>query len=253
MTDAISNDARFAAVLRTRRQKEFRTARRHSVLVRLLRWGLPAAGTLAFVGFIVSYMLSSFTLDGIDIGGAKVSGVVQRTDDGIIMVAPRVTGTSAKGEPFEVKASKAWQDPKNSKIIHFETVDAELGVANSAGRTHLTAHEGVYDSEHETLRIAGEVRIKSSEGYGAAMHEAFVDFASGALETAKPIVLESSEMRVEATGATGNAGDQRIEFAGPVRMTIQPKKAKDESEESDEAEAEQGDEATPAESGVSEN
>jgi len=143
------------------------------------------------------------------------------TQDGIVMDRPHITGTSAKGQRFEVRAAKAWGNPDNAKLINFEAIEAEVGL-KEGGEAVVTAREGLYDSERETLTIAGDVRVRSTSGYGVEASRAFVDFRSGSLRTEEPLLLQTGEARIEASGAVVDGAERAAEFMGRVRMTITP-------------------------------
>jgi lipopolysaccharide export system protein LptC len=209
-----------AGPLRRDRYREFRAARRHSSLVRMLRWSLPGAGVLTAALFVLSYIVSSRLPDlegfGLALDAARL------TREGIVMDHPRITGTTAKGQRFEVRSARAWQSPASPKIINFAEIEAEMGL-EQGGEALLTAGQGVYDSDRETLTISGQVRVGSSDGYGVHAANAFVDFRKGSVQTAEPIVVESAAIRIEASGAVGDGGERRIEFKGPVRVTVKPR------------------------------
>lgn len=219
MSEAIAPGMGFAAP-EASRTRAFRTARRHSALVRTLRWTLPGVGLLGGAIFVLSYVasprLASLEKLGFAVDAARL------TREGVVMDHPRVTGTTAKGQPFEVRAARAWQNQGSTKVARFATIEGEIGL-EGGGEAVVSAREGVYDSERETLKLSGDVRIRSSEGYGVDATEAFVDFGKGSFETTLPVVVETTDMRVEASGASGHNSERRIEFAGPVRMIVKPR------------------------------
>jgi lipopolysaccharide export system protein LptC len=209
-----------AGSLRRDRHREFRAARRHSSRVRMLRWSLPGAGVLAVASFALSYLVSA-RLPNLDGFGLAIDAA-RITREGIVMDHPRITGTTAKGQRFEVRSARAWQSPASPKIINFAEIEAEMGL-EQGGEALLTADQGVYDSDRETLAISGQVRIGSSGGYGVNAANAFVDFGKGSVQTAEPVVVESAAIRIEASGAVGDGGERRIEFKGHVRVMVKPR------------------------------
>ena len=110
-----------AAIRAQMRQSAFQAARRHSVLVRLLRRLIPIGAIGAVVGLIVVPFLNplrhagNFSLGGISLSGGKV-----------VMETPKLAGYRKDNSPYEVTADSALQDVRNPTQIELVQMVARV-------------------------------------------------------------------------------------------------------------------------------
>jgi lipopolysaccharide export system protein LptC len=89
-----------------------RRARRHSVLVRLFRFAIPLAATVAIGAVAVIAIFDPFgKMGGISLGPVSLSGTK------ITMEKPKLTGYKKDNRGYEMTATAALQDIKKPTIV----------------------------------------------------------------------------------------------------------------------------------------
>ncbi len=197
----------------------FRTAARHSRLVRFLRYAIPASiVAIASIIFTATY-LNPFRLIiafPIDPGKVSLSGTK------ITMELPRVTGFTADSRPYAMTARFAVQDVTKPDILELKDVDALVELKDGQHAT-IKSIDGIYDTKGETLKLKNHVVLNSTSGYEGYLFEATVNIAAGTVVSERPVevklpndgLLNANRMEVKQNGDV-------IVFAGDVEVTVNP-------------------------------
>ena len=212
------------------RAKAFRDAGRHTLRVRILRWGI-VLGALALALGAAAFAL-------IDrLGGRQVDLTLARaTLNGsrVTMDAPKLNGFRRDGRPYEVRARSGVQDVRSPKIIELNEVEANLQTADRTS-VRVLAPEGVFDSGADRMRLqsgsgtggsgtggAGAVRVTSTSGYNIVMRSAEMDFKTGAMRSNDPVSVTMINGTVEADSLDVTGNGASVSFIGNVRSVIMP-------------------------------
>jgi lipopolysaccharide export system protein LptC len=212
------------------RAKAFRDAGRHTLRVRILRWGI-VLGALALALGAAAFAL-------IDrLGGRQVDLTLARaTLNGsrVTMDAPKLNGFRRDGRPYEVRARSGVQDVRSPKIIELNEVEANLQTADRTS-VRVLAPEGVFDSGADRMRLqsgsgtggsgtggAGAVRVTSTSGYNIVMRSAEMDFKTGAMRSNDPVSVTMTNGTVEADSLDVTGNGASVSFIGNVRSVIMP-------------------------------
>ena len=192
-------------------------ARRHSRLVRRLRWMLPALSLVLVVSFWGSAFIGTLLRGtGLGFGGIDLAALV---DGELVMAEPDISGT-INGRRFEVTAARAVQDVTRQDQVRFESPTAVLD--GPQGRIDLTAGNALYGIEAETLALDGGVDVRTVRGQTARLENAQVDLAAGSLVSTSPVTLDSPQGRIEALGIQIDDSGARVLFTGRVRARFTP-------------------------------
>jgi lipopolysaccharide export system protein LptC len=202
------------------RAKAFRDAGRHTLRVRILRWGI-VLGALALALGAAAFAL-------IDrLGGRQVDLTLARaTLNGsrVTMDAPKLNGFRRDGRPYEVRARSGVQDVRSPKIIELNEVEANLQTADRTS-VRVLAPEGVFDSGADRMRLqggSGAVRVTSTSGYNIVMRSAEMDFKTGAMRSNDPVSVTMTNGTVEADSLDVTGNGASVSFIGNVRSVIMP-------------------------------
>jgi lipopolysaccharide export system protein LptC len=202
------------------RAKAFRDAARHTLRVRILRWGI-VLGALALALGAAAFAL-------IDrLGGRQVDLTLARaTLNGsrVTMDAPKLNGFRRDGRPYEVRARSGVQDVRSPKIIELNEVEANLQTADRTS-VRVLAPEGVFDSGADRMRLqggSGAVRVTSTSGYNIVMRSADMDFKTGAMRSNDPVSVTMTNGTVEADSLDVTGNGASVSFIGNVRSVIMP-------------------------------
>jgi lipopolysaccharide export system protein LptC len=212
------------------RAKAFRDAGRHTLHVRILRWGIVLAAlalALGGAGFVLIDRLGFRQVD-LTLARATLNG------SRVTMDAPKLNGFRRDGRPYEVRARSGVQDVRTPKIIELNEVEANLQTADRTS-VRVLAPEGVFDSGADRMRLqggsvtggagagaAGTVRVTSTSGYNIVMLSAEMDFKTGALRSNDPVTVTMTNGTIEADSLNVTGNGATVSFIGNVRSVIMP-------------------------------
>lgn len=203
---------------RTDGNRAFRSAARHSRLVRFLRFSIPAAIIAVAAIILVAMFFNPFrliTAFPIDPGKLSLSGTK------VVMELPRVTGYTTDQRPYELTARAAAQDLTKLEVLELNEITAKVELRDGQHVT-LTSINGVYDTKAEVLRLNDHILINSTSGYEGRLAEATVHVSSGTIVSESPVevklpngVLTANRLEVRDNGGL-------IKFSGGVEMNLNP-------------------------------
>ncbi|PSJ55657.1 LPS export ABC transporter periplasmic protein LptC [Pseudaminobacter soli (ex Li et al. 2025)] len=229
-TETTSDDTAFAsasAAIATsvRERSAFERAQRHSTRVRLLKGALPALAVLMAVGFVVySYVVTPAAVALTADGSAYADGK-------LVMANPKLEGFTKDSRPYQMKASRAVQDPKNEAIVQLEGIAAKLPISND-NWAMIDTSQGVYNREANTLNIPAEILITTADGMVAKLKSAFLDIAKGGMKTDDPIDIQAKGTKITSDSMSILENGKVLVFEKRVRMNIDPTQVKAEQNSS---------------------
>lgn len=222
LQDMTSQGEYFAAgpaEARTRPEKSYEAARRHSRRVGVLKIGLPV-GALLLMGIFAGWAwLSSPGGFSVDLTGSAVK------DGKLVMANPTLNGFTKDNLPYAMTAERAIQDLTNTSIIALEKIDARLPI-EAEKWADITADDGVFDNEANTLDVTSAMTITTNEGMRADLKSAFVDMTSGRIISSEPVRISLKGSLLNANTMTVEDRGKIIVFEDKVRMTILPDQLK---------------------------
>ncbi|VAW02517.1 hypothetical protein MNBD_ALPHA05-2549 [hydrothermal vent metagenome] len=222
--------------LPTRARTTGQSAAARSRLIKRLRVALPTLAVILIGAFIFNTQSNqvddAFLQDFEDIAAAT---------DELRMANPRFAGVDGGGNPFEITALSAKQDPARQDVVELDRPRAIQGAADE--KTTVTAQHGVYQSDANILELTDGVRVEHELAAGT-----FVLRAPGATVQIKDQTV-ASNAGVGGEGPDGETlkadrmmvfnAEKRIVFEGNVSMRIYPNSARDLQKPEDSVAAEQ--------------
>lgn len=190
-----------------------RAARRHSLVVRILRWLFPLLGILICAGMIGLIVLFNV------LSGFGASNVML-TSEGLVMDRPELSGHDGD-RSYRVTANRAIQRLTDPRIIDLETIRADI-VLSKDQSAEIVALKGTYDNGAETLYLYEGIQLEWSEGYTVDLSDAEIDLKSGALTTSEPISIRSDQGRVNAGKFSYDQDSGIVHFTDGIKMTLNP-------------------------------
>jgi lipopolysaccharide export system protein LptC len=200
-----------------RRAQEFRRARQHSVLVRILKVLLPATAA----GILGLYMLPSFLKKSIDHGRGTAS--VRRVTvaaGSLKLIEPHVKGVNEKGEAYDFTADSATQAVKGADTMYLETVRGKMTGLDGKIST-LSAPDGVHNSKAEEMTFNNGAVLTRDGGMSATFQTATAFMKQQTLISKTPVTVRLLESTIQAESVTLHWGEQRAIFEGNVRTHIE--------------------------------
>ena len=190
-----------------------RAARRHSILVRILRWLFPGVGVLILVGMIGLVVL--FNLLG-TFGAANL----MLTSEGLVMDQPELSGHDGE-RSYKVTARRAIQRLTDPRIIDLETIKADINLSKDQS-ADIVALKGIYNNADETLRLYEGIQIIWSEGYTVELDDIDVDLKDGAMSTSNPVTIVSEKGQITGGKLFYDQDNGLVRFTDGVKMTLNP-------------------------------
>ena len=203
-------------VLSGDRSAEFRRARWHSIVIKVLRWGMPLS-SLGLAGLYVSTMLQTAGW------GQKQPppSIVATVDKDVAMDNPRYEGFNKDGGTYVVTAKTAIPDLKNPSLVKLNAITGESYDARKS-RTDLTAASGLFDSKANQLDLAGGITVVTQTGMRAQLQTATMMTKEGTLVSKTPVMVEMAAGVITSNEMTLNQRSRDVTFIEAVVAHLVP-------------------------------
>src|SRR5215470_17178680 len=206
--------ARRAASDVKERTRAFRLARRHSLLVKLLRLLLP----IGAVSLGLFYALTLSVSWQLGPGRLKVERVQVNPDD-LTMKNPTYFGLTKDGGRYEVRAKKAILEFAKDAPIKLVDVDGDLLQANDV-TTKLKAKHGLLDNAKAELELYDGIEIDASNGMKARLSRATVYNKESRIVSKHPVDLWLPTGSVKGASMTLRTDTREATFVGNVKAHL---------------------------------
>jgi LPS export ABC transporter protein LptC/lipopolysaccharide transport protein LptA len=198
------------------RARAFRTAGRHTRLVKVLRVAMPV-----FAVFIVAlYALTLRTSWQLGAGQLDV-GQVELTADDLTMKNPKYFGVSKDGGHYEVRAKRAILELSSQAPIKLIGIDGDLVQPNKVV-TKLKSKHGLLDNAKGELELYDGIEIDASNGLQARMSRATVYSKEHRVVSKHPVDLVMPTGTVRGATMTMNTTTRESTFVGDVAVHLVP-------------------------------
>ena len=200
----------------TDRSTAFRKARRHSAMVRSLRFLLPIGAVLV----LASYGL--FMQRSISIGWGDKSVSVEKISisrEALVAHNPRYSGFDKNGSAYVIRADTAEQDLKQKNIVRLSAIEGQL-VDSSKSRTDLRATRGVLDTGTMVLEMHDRIDVVSQNGMNAELTRATVLAKEGRIVSPEPVLVRMPSGTVRGQSMTIEQKRRQVLFSGGVTANL---------------------------------
>lgn len=137
------------------------------------------------------------------------------------LVAPKLTGTDGRGQPFTVTSKSATQAQGKARKMVFDTVVADVTMQDKSW-VQVDAHKGLLDGEAKTLDLTDTINIFSDKGYECHTNSARYDFGLGLLKGEEPINCQGPLGLITGQKFEGLRDPGIMRFTGGVTTTYFP-------------------------------
>lgn len=196
--------------------RAFRSARRHSRVVSILRVAVPLAVLLgSAIIFLIVYFnpLRMLTKLPIDVKDLMVAGTK------ITMQKPHLSGFTRDARAYELSADAAKQDLANPDVVELRNLHAKVQMQDKS-TVDLSAASGLYDSKGETLKLEQSIVVASTAGYSSWLSEATINIRNSHVVSKRPVKVEMLQGTLLANGLEIVDNGDLIRFDGGVNMTV---------------------------------
>lgn len=201
------------------RARAFSSARRHSILVRILKLALPVGAVLSLAGYGGYLALdSALTKQGVTVGPTQISTTH------LTMQTPRYSGVSKDGARYEIQAREAVTDLKMSGPVRLNGITATITQTGGVITT-MTATWGTYDTKSETLELYEKIDVEGSTGLRVRMTRATIFHKEGRIVTDEKVAAENETGTIVANAMVFLQRTRKADFRGDVRVRLKPNPA----------------------------
>lgn len=137
------------------------------------------------------------------------------------LVAPRLSGTDGRGQPFSVTAKGASLQPGKTRRMTIDEVKADITMQDKSW-VQVGAVEGVLDVEGKTLDLNKTINIYSDRGYECHTETARYDFGKGLLKGEHPISCQGPLGLITGQRFEGLRDPGVLKFMGGVTTNYFP-------------------------------
>lgn len=199
--------------------EQYRRARRHSWMVRAMKFLFPLIAVLVMAGFFWASIFNAMLPDNFHIDKSVIE------DGKLVMSDPVLTGENANGQVYRLTAKRAIQPLKDANNVTLVDIHATFPVS-SGQFAKLTAKHAVLDRSKNIVTFDQPFRVLTDDGMDAKFQGGRFDIGKGTLVTAKPIDINSPRGSIVARSMRMSDKGSVIEFQHNVRMTLQPSAVK---------------------------
>jgi LPS export ABC transporter protein LptC len=193
----------------------FRSARRHSLLVRALRIALP----MVTLGAAASYLLALNAAWKIGPGRLNV-GQVELTADDLTMKNPSYFGVTKDGGRYQVRAKRAVVEfSRQQAPIKLVDVDGDLLRANNV-TTKLKAKHGLLDNANSQLELYDGIEVDTSNGMAARLSRATIKIKEHRVISREPVTASTATGSVRSAAMNLRTDTQQATFEGSVAVRL---------------------------------
>ena len=197
------------------RARAFRSARRHSLLVRALRVALPVCTLGAAAGYLL--MLNTAWKFG---PGRLNVGQVELTADDLTMKNPSYFGVTKDGGRYQVRAKRAVVEfSRQQEPIKLIDVDGDLIRTNNV-TTKLKAKHGLLDNANSKLELYDGIEIDGSDGMTARLSRATITMKEHRIVSKEPVTANTGTGSVRAASMNLKTDTQQARFQGNVIVRL---------------------------------
>lgn len=193
----------------------FGAARRHTRMVRALRFAIPVGAVVAMIGMIAVPVAMRWSgVESVSVASVGIS------DGKVRMQTPKLSGYRKDNRPYEVTAVSALQEIRNPTQVELQTLTARLQTQQE-GWVTVNSRTGYFNTQSEKLQLHEDVRILTEQGYDIRMNTADVDFKAGTVQSKDPVKVILGTTTVDADTLDVKDNGAMISFAGRVKVLIQ--------------------------------
>ena len=188
----------------------------YSRFVRIMKVMLPVVA-LSLVAMVIIYSANGRDGETIRVTATELKEITADR----ALVAPKLSGTDGRGQPFTVTAKGASVEPGKASRMTIDDVKADITMQDKSW-LQVGAVEGVLDVEGKVLDLKKTINIYSDRGYECHTESARYDFGSGLLKGDTPIRCQGPLGIITAERFEGMKDPGILKFTGGVSTNYFP-------------------------------
>jgi len=191
----------------------WRSTRRHSRIVRVLRLALPALAFIVVASMFVSVRTMPKGIGDIDLGEVGLNGTT------LTMQNPSLSGFNENGTSYQVTADKALQDVTNPRVVTLEQISGTMTNPDGSN-VEVTARDGVFDADAQKLDLTNRIVVRTDGGESAFLESAHIDMQAGTISSTDPVRAQTRAGRIRANAMEISERGSHLLFTGKVVVEL---------------------------------
>lgn len=172
--------SRQADRIRSLRQTFAAPGSRFDRIIAVLRIALPV-----LIGVLAAFLALAPFSSKSEISFVLNREEVQIAEERLRVEEARYRGEDASGRPFSLRAKEAVQ--QSSKVPILKMTDLSARILLRDGPAQITAPDGKYNMDEETVRVDGAVQVTAAGGYRLSTRNVNVDLEKRTLRSQAPV------------------------------------------------------------------
>lgn len=197
------------------RSKQFRRARRHTILVRALRLLLPVS-VVTSIGLYAASAIGT-----VDWSSSLTPLLPQILPENLSMQNPNYSGYTDDGGAYQVRARHARPNFEQPHVVDLEGISGVLTDAKKV-KTTMAAANGVFNTRQNVLELTGGIKISSDDGMRAELETATIRTKSGQIVSEDPVEVGFKGGEVKSDTVKIWQKKKLVLFDGNVRTELTP-------------------------------
>lgn len=191
--------------------RRLRRATRRAHAARVVAAGAAAVGVALVGAFLYQAGFYAYVMP-------RIAAPVPHIEDPgqITSYGSTLTGSDKNGQPYEIAATRSWQDKDMAHVFHLERMQATLH--RPAGKPYrMTGNTARYDSQTKLADIEGAVSIVEEGRFTARMDKAHIDMKDNSLKSDVAVKVELPQGTIAANGMQITGDGATILFLNGVK------------------------------------
>jgi hypothetical protein len=198
------------------RALSFGKARRHTVVVKLLRGLLPVISLVLVVG----YGLAAKTKFKVG-NGELIAGPIIIDTEKLEMLNPKYNGFGKDGSSYNVTAASAQQDLQRTGPILLKEIDGVFNQLND-NRIKLKADRGRFDQKADTLELQDKITIRGDDGMTADLTQATITMKDHKIVSSQPVQIQMAAGKISGQNMVLLQEKREVYFDNGVIASLRP-------------------------------
>lgn len=187
---------------------------RRNPLVGLLKFALVGLSIL-LIGILIIWAQVSERENGMPLDFADIKIGSQKS------TMSNARFVSGGKHPLNIHATEVVQDATTPWLVHLKNPEGDTTLSDG-GWMHLSALEGVFDREAQTLALKGDVSLYTDSANELHGGEAVFDLRTGRVTGGRPVTGHGPLGRIEAKSFEVVDNGNVVRFGGGVHLVVFP-------------------------------
>ena len=204
-----------AEKMRTRRHIAAAPGSKRDSVIKVLSVALPSA-----IGALVAFLVLAPLTNSGEVSFLLDKNKVEIAKDRLRVSNAEYRGEDSSGRAFSLKAGSAVQRTSLVPVVEMDDLVAQIML--STGLATLTARNGAYDMDEETVMVDGPVEFDGPDGYRIETSDVNIDLKARQMESRGEVSGQVPSGTFRADKLRADLGKREVVLQGNARFRMRP-------------------------------